>query len=178
MHTMLNAGISTLEEEKRFISHLNPTLLFLPLSLSFLLFAGCTNAMYGFLKICSKHGGGGYCQHPSGCIKPTRERTAQTSIHRCHRRASAEILACLQRWWCSPPRRTAYSSSHHCVWCNMLESTDCSGGHPSDLHHPCAPCLPQRPRAAARVLQPSMMLSFVLPSPCLKHSPRACAAVW
>eukprot|EP00729_Bicosta_minor_P016574 gene16574-biopygen21199 len=32
--------------------------------------AGCTNEMYGFLKTCKRHGGCGYCQHPSGCITP------------------------------------------------------------------------------------------------------------
>eukprot|EP00729_Bicosta_minor_P015997 gene15997-biopygen12295 len=32
--------------------------------------AGCTNKMYGFLKTCQKHGRGGYCQHPLGCITP------------------------------------------------------------------------------------------------------------
>ena len=43
--------------------------------------AGCTNEMYGFLKTCKKHGGSGYCQHPSGCITPATKYGANCQKH-------------------------------------------------------------------------------------------------
>ena len=54
----------------------------------------------------------------------------------------------------------------------MQCSKPCTAGvvHPSSLHHPYAPCLWQRPRACARVLQASMLHAFVRPPPCLPHS--------
>ena len=39
--------------------------------------------------------------------------------------------------------------------------------HPANLHVPYAPCLAQTPRAAARVVQPSSLHTFLLPPPCL-----------
>eukprot|EP00729_Bicosta_minor_P033009 gene33009-biopygen27662 len=45
------------------------------------LIAGCTNRMYGFLKTCRKHGGSGYCQHPSGCIGPATKYGANCTKH-------------------------------------------------------------------------------------------------
>eukprot|EP00729_Bicosta_minor_P032764 gene32764-biopygen23547 len=43
--------------------------------------AGCINRMYGFLKTCQKHGGSGYCQHPSGCIGPATKYGANCTKH-------------------------------------------------------------------------------------------------
>eukprot|EP00729_Bicosta_minor_P032544 gene32544-biopygen19294 len=43
--------------------------------------AGCINRMYGFLKTCKKHGGSGYCQHPSGCIGPATKYGANCTKH-------------------------------------------------------------------------------------------------
>eukprot|EP00729_Bicosta_minor_P010095 gene10095-biopygen26009 len=43
--------------------------------------AGCTNHSYGFLKTCPKHGGSGYCQHPSGCIAPATKYGANCYKH-------------------------------------------------------------------------------------------------
>ena len=48
---------------------------------------------------------------------------------------------------------------------------------PSNWHLPLTPCLPQRLRATARVVQPLIVHSFVLPPPCNLHSPLAKAAV-
>ena len=45
------------------------------------LIAGCTNQSYGFLKTCQKHGGSGYCQHPSGCIAPATKYGANCRKH-------------------------------------------------------------------------------------------------
>ena len=47
---------------------------------------------------------------------------------------------------------------------------------PSNWHVPFAPCLVQKPRATARVLQPSILHTFLL-LPCLPHRPLLCAAV-
>ena len=47
---------------------------------------------------------------------------------------------------------------------------------PSNLHVPCAPCLPQRPRLITAVLQPSTLHSFLVCT-CLPHLPRTEAAV-
>eukprot|EP00729_Bicosta_minor_P033015 gene33015-biopygen10761 len=43
--------------------------------------AGCTNHSYGILKTCQKHGGRGYCQHPSGCITPATKYGANCYKH-------------------------------------------------------------------------------------------------
>eukprot|EP00729_Bicosta_minor_P015125 gene15125-biopygen3371 len=43
--------------------------------------AGCTSQSYGFLKTCQKHGGRGYCQHPSGCITPATKYGANCTKH-------------------------------------------------------------------------------------------------
>ena len=43
--------------------------------------AGCSNRIYGFLKACQKHGGSGYCQHPSGCIAPATKYGAYCKKH-------------------------------------------------------------------------------------------------
>eukprot|EP00729_Bicosta_minor_P032486 gene32486-biopygen21134 len=43
--------------------------------------AGCANRIYGFLKTCQKHGGRGYCQHPSGCIAPATKYGANCTKH-------------------------------------------------------------------------------------------------
>ena len=48
---------------------------------------------------------------------------------------------------------------------------------PSNWHVPLAPCFTQTPRALARVLQPSILHTFLLPPPCLPHLPLALAAV-
>eukprot|EP00729_Bicosta_minor_P019574 gene19574-biopygen9469 len=42
---------------------------------------GCTNRKYGVLKICQKHGGSGYCLHPSGCITPALKYGANCWKH-------------------------------------------------------------------------------------------------
>ena len=50
--------------------------------------------------------------------------------------------------------------------------------HPPNWHVPYAPCLLQTPRACARVLQPSILHTFVLLTPpCLTHLPPALTAV-
>ena len=41
--------------------------------------------------------------------------------------------------------------------------------HPSILHVPQAPCLAQAPRACARVVQPSVSHTFLVPPPCFQH---------
>eukprot|EP00729_Bicosta_minor_P007310 gene7310-biopygen16918 len=43
--------------------------------------ADCTNQSYGVLKTCQKHGGRGYCQHPSGCIAPATKYGANCTKH-------------------------------------------------------------------------------------------------
>eukprot|EP00729_Bicosta_minor_P021015 gene21015-biopygen16327 len=43
--------------------------------------AGCSNRIYGFLKACQKHGGSGYCQHPSGCLAPATKYGAYCKKH-------------------------------------------------------------------------------------------------
>ena len=42
---------------------------------------------------------------------------------------------------------------------------------PPNWHVPCAPCLAQRLRALARVVQPFIVHTFVLPPLCLPHPP-------
>ena len=49
----------------------------------------------------------------------------------------------------------------------MLESLSCSSGVSINL----APCLTQRLRATASVLQPSISHTLLLPPPCLVHNP-------
>ena len=49
--------------------------------------------------------------------------------------------------------------------------------HPSNLHGPHAPCLPQTPRARASVAQPSSLHTFLLPPSCLPHRPLAWTAL-